>query len=294
MSTIDEYGREGASRADIEIIRAYGVAHDDVWVEMFIEREPLVTLVAVFFTEDLHVHEEALRELVSRPDRLVVRQSSWPPGHIDHVAEILQARMRYGDGRNSSFKSVGRGKEVVRVWLDADREEFARDLTEEFGNAVDITVGSLHFPDMARAWPARLAQQPDAPRLTTLPPHIAAHVDAPLVVAAGASLRARLRLTNHGNDTFVLNTNGGVVARVVDPVNGQVVGGWSGAQAMPLIKFGADPGTGVEVPLLIGTASSRAELGYCVPAGSWAINVRLTFETIGEFVTPDFPLEITS
>jgi hypothetical protein len=49
-----------------------------------------------------------------------------------------------------------------------------------------------------------------------------------------------------------------------------------GAQIMPLKIFRVTPGGTTSIPLLIGTASSRPQLGYAVPPGEWGIQVTLT------------------
>jgi hypothetical protein len=48
----DGYGREGVSNADIELIRNYGAAHDQEWVDVWSERNPHLVLVALLWAED--------------------------------------------------------------------------------------------------------------------------------------------------------------------------------------------------------------------------------------------------
>jgi hypothetical protein len=103
-------------------------------------------------------------------------------------------------------------------------------------------------------------------------------LDAPIVVASGHHTRGALRIHNTGTDPIVIATNGQVTARVVDPRTGEVVGGYSGFQALPLVYFRADADSTVVVPVLVGTASVAPELGYVVPAGEWAIQVVLDIE----------------
>jgi hypothetical protein len=66
-----------------------------------------------------------------------------------------------------------------------------------------------------------------------------------------------------------------VTAAVVDPATGEVVGGFHGAQTLPLIMFRVAPGATERIPLLIGTASFTPRLGYTVPAGTWGIEATL-------------------
>ena len=76
-----------------------------------------------------------------------------------------------------------------------------------------------------------------------------------------------------------------------------MVGGFSGAQTLPLITFRVVPGETERIPLLIGTASFRPALGYAVPAGQWGIQADLTFGVGPEASvrrTPILPLTIVA
>jgi hypothetical protein len=108
-------------------------------------------------------------------------------------------------------------------------------------------------------------------------------------------LPARAGLTG---SELQIATNGGVTAAVVDPQTGETVGGFSGMQTLPLKVFRAIPGGSVRIPLLIGTASSRARLGYTVPPGEWGIRVTLRLgpdpRNSLQRRTPILPLTITA
>ena len=74
-----------------------------------------------------------------------------------------------------------------------------------------------------------------------------------------------------------------------------LVGGFSGAQAMPLFFFRAAPGGSARIPLLIGTASYTSRLGYTVPAGEWGIQATLELgPDLRNRRTPILPLTITA
>ena len=79
---------------------------------------------------------------------------------------------------------------------------------------------------------------------------------------------------------------------------GEVVGGFSGAQHLPLIIFRVAPEQNGRVPLLIGTASFTARLGYAVPAGDWGVQATLTLgpdlRDSPRRRTPVLPLTITA
>lgn len=171
----------------------------------------------------------------------------------------------------------------------------AEELHRQFGDYVDLTVGALPYP------PGR---QPRRPPATGQPPdlldpqEIAAELDGPAVVSSGQTLRHGLLLRNLTDRELQIATNGQVTADVVDPHTGEVVGGFSGAQHLPLIIFRVAPGDTGRIPLLIGTASFMPRLGYTVPAGDWGIQATLTLgpnpSDSPRRRTPVLPLTITA
>ncbi|MGH2719381.1 MAG: hypothetical protein ACRDJU_12495 [Actinomycetota bacterium] len=64
-------------------------------------------------------------------------------------------------------------------------------------------------------------------------------------------------------------------------------------QTLPLIYFRAGSGETVAVPLLVGTASFDATLGYAVPPGRWAMDVVVDLGDRGRFRTPPLPVVVT-
>jgi len=169
----------------------------------------------------------------------------------------------------------------------------AADLSDQFGDAVDLTVGALPFP-LSGAHERR----PEVGRRADLldPGQATVELDGLAVVRSGHTLRHGLLLSNRSADAVHLATNGQLTAVVVDPESQQVVGGFAGAQVMPLIVFRVAPGATERVPLLIGTASLVPELGYTVPAGHWGIEATLTFGANPDSPrrrTPVLPLTIT-
>jgi hypothetical protein len=154
----------------------------------------------------------------------------------------------------------------------------ARDLYEQFGGGVRLTVGALPYPPgRAPAGPRERPPGPRRPAEPLDPAEMEAELDGPAVVRSGHTLRHGLLLRNLTGAEIVIATNGQVTAVVVDPGSGEVVGGFSGFQTLPLITFRAAPGETARIPLLVGTASFRPALGYAVPAGEWGIQADLTF-----------------
>jgi hypothetical protein len=154
-------------------------------------------------------------------------------------------------------------------WAVATAEELHR----KFGDDVELTVGALPYPP-GHHLPPRPATGP-APDLLN-PQEITAELDGPAVVRSGQTLRHGLLLRNLTRHQLQIATNGQVTGVIVDPQTGQVAGGFSGAQNLPLIVFRVAPGQTRRLPLLIGTASFTPRLGYQVPAGDWGIQATLT------------------
>ena len=92
-------------------------------------------------------------------------------------------------------------------------------------------------------------------------------LDAPIVVSSGHNVRGALRVNNVSSDAIVAVTNGIVTAQVVNPLTGELVGGYTGFQTAPLVRFEVAPGETTVIPLLVGTASANPALGHAVPGG---------------------------
>jgi hypothetical protein len=178
----------------------------------------------------------------------------------------------------------------LAAWAAATAEELHR----QFGDDVELTVGALPYPPGLQPRP-RPAVTPPLDLLD--PQEITAELDGPAMVRSGHTLRHSLLLRNFSGRELQIATNGGVTATVVDPQTGEVVGGFSGAQPLPLVIFRAAAGATERIPLLIGTASIAPRLGYVVPAGEWGIQATLTLGSDPRDSprrrTPILPLTIT-
>ena len=179
---------------------------------------------------------------------------------------------------------------VLAPWAVA----IAEDLNRRFGDDVHLTVGALTYPQGELRF--GLAARPPAELLD--PRQATVELDAPAVVRSGHTAWAGLRVHNHTGQGLEVATNGHVTAEVVDPATGEVVGRSVGAERMPLIVFEVTPGRTERIPLLIGTAGLRPEIGYAVPAGTWGLQATLelgpTPPEASRRRTPVLPLTITS
>jgi hypothetical protein len=186
-------------------------------------------------------------------------------------------------------------RDIGYIGLAAWAVPVAEELHRQFGDLVEVRVGWLfrYPPD----------RQPPQPPITREVPDLldagetVAELDGPAVVSSGHTLRHGLLLHNLSDRELGVSTNGQLTADVVDPENGDVVGGYFGVQQRPLISFRAAPGQTVRIPLLIGTESSTLRLGYAVPPGHWGLQVTLALvHPVGgsHRRTPILPLTITA
>jgi hypothetical protein len=176
-------------------------------------------------------------------------------------------------------------------WAAATAEQ----LHQRFGDEVELTVGALPYPPHGQ--PCRPPATGQPPELLD-PQQVVAELDGPATVRSGRTLRHGLLLRNLASAELQIATNGQVTAAVVDPQTGEVVGGFSGAQTLPLVVFRVAPGQTERIPLLIATASFTPRLGYTVPAGQWGIQATLTLGSDPRDSpcrrTPVLPLTITA
>jgi hypothetical protein len=255
------------------------------------QRGPQLAITGDFFmaTDNLDAHERAFRGLVAYPDQLEVRPSPWPRVRLEQIRTEIQQLWASGEPR--AVGSLGYADGKVHVELRADGEPLAQQLLTRYGDAVDLTVGFLHFPDCAFPEGERPALADDHRPIPLLPDDLQVFVGN-LEVKSGRNLESTIRLWNNGDHEVVTHNNGWVTARVIDPETMETVGGFSGAQTLPLVPFCAAAGESVEIPLLVGTASIIPRLGYAVPPGRWAIQATLGLTDAGVFQTPPLPIAV--
>ena len=186
------------------------------------------------------------------------------------------------------------GTPPFKVRLEPWAADVAEQLHRQFGDGVELTVGLLPYPP---GRPARTRRQSAHGDLSDLldPDEVTVTLDDIALVSSGHTLHHHLTVRNLIGSELLLATNGAVV---VDLQTGETVGGFSGLQTLNLKFFRVSPGGSTRIPLLIGTASSRPQLGYAIPPGEWGIQATLTLGGLypGESPrrrTPILPLTVT-
>jgi hypothetical protein len=275
-------------RGDIEAIRAYGDAHPDDWTDVLFENEPTVRMVALFAGPHLEEHDRALRALVEHPDFLDVRQTRFSRNHLE--AMLVEARQLSTEPRAFLMSGIGRGR--LRLQLGADQESLAATLLQRFGDAVDLKVGSFAFPMTAESDVGPPLPTPDVTLISL--EGVDVSLSHRVTVTSGRVADGSLDFSNYGTEEIALETNGVVTARILDPSTFDVVGGFVGAQAMPLVRFPIAPGEIVRVPLLVGAASFKRSLGYAVPPGDWMMDAIVKVHDRGDRRVQPLPVEIVA
>jgi hypothetical protein len=169
-----------------------------------------------------------------------------------------------------------------RIGLAAWATDVAADLHSRFGGEVELVVGALKYPSCtsSRSRP----EPPDVPLLDAAVVSVA--LDGALTVRSGYTEIHGILFSNRGDQEVQIVTNRQVTAVVVDPVTGRRVGGFVGAQRLPRQVFHLLPATTERIPLVVGTASIVADLGYAVPPGEWGLQVSLDLADRGSARTP--------
>jgi hypothetical protein len=175
----------------------------------------------------------------------------------------------------------------VSIELAAWAEDLAAGLHATYGDYVTITVGAFGYPSLT----ARPRLLPTLPEVTATTFHLTVTPVETLRVKSGDHATAELDIGNQGHEPRELHTTGHLTAYVVDEQQ-QVVGGYVGAVHLPLVRFGIDAKSTTRVPVLLGAASLRPDLGYAVPPGAWQVLIELPTAN-GTVVSPVLPLTIT-
>jgi hypothetical protein len=177
--------------------------------------------------------------------------------------------------------------------LGASQELLATELRDRYGDAIDLTVGSLHFPDMEVRRHDGYSKKRTKPERSPLLPPDEFQVSIPpgMEIKSGETLTSALRVHNLGSAESVVATHSGLIAYFLDPETQEKVGGYSGAVAAVARYVGIVAGDTADIPLLIAAESAVTRLGYAIPPGRWEIGTELSVGKRGSFRTP--PLSIS-
>lgn len=267
---------QSALRGDFELIVGYGEEHPGAWAGAWWDNEPAVRIVAGF-TGDVGQHDAALRPRLRHPDRLVVESRQHSLSDLRQVREEIertleQRAMQVG---RQILTSIGEGAGIIRVALRADQENLASELAARYGSAVELRVGAFCFPDRRRSHP----QPPAVPALEEQTfDGLEISVEAgQRVLEAGDDGHGRLVLRNSGSERIGPLGSGWPLVGSLQNASLETVGGYGGWIAGTGLIIDLAPGQPASIPVIYGTASTREDLGYVVPPGTYWLKVQMRF-----------------
>jgi hypothetical protein len=267
---------QSALRGDYELIIRYGEEHPGAWAGAWFHNEPAVRIVAAF-SGDAARHDAALRPRLRYPDRLVVERRPYLLSDLRRVREEIERALQQRAAQTGRWilTSIGEGRGAVLVGLRADQENLASELAARYGSAVELRVGAFPFPDRGRGQP-RPPVRPTLAERTFEGLEMRVEVDQE-VLAAGDDGHGRLVLRNSGSERIGPLGSGQPLTGSLLNASLEAVGGYSGMIAGTGLIVDLAPGRSASIPVLYGTASTRADLGYVVPPGTYWLEVRMRF-----------------
>ena len=265
---------QSALRGDFEIVAHYGEEHPGAWAGAWFENEPDVRIVAAF-TGDATQHDAALHPRLQHPGRLAVESRQHSLSELRRIRQEIERALRQRQAQTGRrvFTSIGGGKAVICVALQADQEHLAGELASRYGSAVELQVGFFSFPDRRRSRPRPPAgPAPEERAVEGL--EMSVEVDQ-RVLEAGDDGHGRLILRNSSQERIgPLGSGQPLVGSLLNAFL-ETVGGFSGAVAGTGRFIDLAPGASASLPVIFGTASTREDLGYVVPPGRYWLKVQM-------------------
>ncbi|MCI0582348.1 MAG: hypothetical protein L0227_05535 [Chloroflexi bacterium] len=268
--------------ADAEAAQAYGAAHPDEYASLRFENGPRVRIV-IAFTGHIAEHCAALRELLAFPEEfeIILRERS--------DADLAALQQEIVDLARPFLLYAGSGGAtgVIEVGLRANGEDMARQLVERYGDAVQVTVGMLSYPDRTR---------PDG--LTTCVPTMGTfRQDTPLraglvlkvgTVASGADFTATASVMNLGIADFDFQSGSPATALVYAAGGVDAIGAYTGGIGGVGLGKVLGPLESIDVDVVGGTASCDPALGYALPPGRYEVRAVIDVLTMHDNAPTDF------
>lgn len=251
----------------VEDVRDYVAGFPEVFGGIRADGE----LVVAAFTADLDEHLQGLQASVEHPELVRVEQARYSAAKL--TDDIRAIRRRLADDPRRPEQGGGPGF----IKLRAPFADLAAELHDEYGDALEITVGAKPFP------PEKIgALQPvpiPTPTVTVPGLELAVTVDEATVVA-GENARGKVVFTNRGRRRLEGTTGiltGGVRREGEEHMAGAFVGGVAAIGR----TVSLEPGASQELGLIIGTASCLPDTSYVVPPGRYEVVAAVPFNQGG-------------
>ena len=233
--------------------------------------------IVAAFAGDAASHDAALRPRLRHPDRLVVESRQHSLCGLRRVREEIERDLeqRATQAGRQILTSIGEGAGVICVALRADQETLASELAGRYGSAVELRVGWFCFP-------ARRHSHPRPPAVPALEEQIFDGLEISVeagqqVLEAGDDGHGRLVLRNSSSERIGPLGSGQPLAGSLLNASLEAVGGYGGWIAGTGLIIDLAPGQSASIPVIYGTASTREDLGYVVPPGSYWLQVQMRF-----------------
>jgi hypothetical protein len=263
-------------RGDFELITRYGEERPEAWAGAWFDNEPTVRIIAAF-TGDIAQHDAALRPRLRYPDRLVVERWQHSLSGLRRIREEIEStlRQRATTTGRGILTSIGEGKGVICVGLRADQENLASELAARYGSAVELEVGAFCFPDRRPIHP----RPPVGPALKEQTfEGIEMSVEGyQSVLEVGDDGHGRLLLRNSGSERIGPLVSGQPLVGSLLNDSLEAVGGYVGPIAGTGRIVDLAPGQSASIPVIYGTASTREDLGYALPPGTYWLKIQMPF-----------------
>jgi hypothetical protein len=266
---------QSALRDDFELIVGYGEEYPGAWVGAWFDNEPTVRIVAAF-TGDAAQHDAALRPRLRHPDRLVVESRQHSLSDLRRVREEIERDLeqRAAEAGRWILTSIGDGAGVICVSLRADQETLASELADRYGSAVELRVGWFSFPARRHSHPRPAGTALEEQIFEGLQMSVEA---GQKVLEAGDDGHGRLVLRNSSSERIGPLGSGQPLAGSLLNASLEAVGGYGGWIAGTGLIIDLAPGQSATISVIYGTASTREDLGYVVPPGSYWLQVQMRF-----------------
>jgi hypothetical protein len=191
-----------------------------------------------------------------------------------------------------SFQSVGTGANAIVVSLQPGREPLAAQLTDSFGDQVEITVGLTPYC-------GKPGISPPCPPLTgtdILPGglHLSLRLDRSTIRRTD-SLQGELTVRNDALTPFQMDPGQPLTALIVEAGTRNVVARYSGLVAGTGLALALHDGQTATIKVLVGTALCGSNTGSVLSPGVYGVRAGIgRNEGAAEYLAPETQLTITA
>lgn len=265
-------------RLDAQTIQAHFENLPGRLVSLKVARDENAHLAILLWSVDEHSRRNDLRKKLIHGDDLEIQFSKWPFLYLDEIRNSVQAIA--ATEAQGAFRQCSQSWDTIKIILRADQESLAARLRDQFGDAVQITVGNFPFPmDQSH----RIERMPTPTDLSSVVAVSFPNLElilalSPQTLVTGQDGHGTVALRNHGATTIEFASHSPLVGTVLDPESERVVGGGQMAIAGVGVRISLVTEEEYSIPFIFATASSRIEEGYSLRPGQYLVKVQIPIE----------------